>query len=133
MKAVTPVIALVMLLLITVGIVGVSYSWFSGTISASTKKAVSIPPGGVYCTGGDIKAFVLNNGDSPVTANDISVADVDGVSVINTPFFGIRAIISLRIGNLTRVREMLSIIPEKEMTELWKITLKGLQASTRTA
>ena len=30
MKAVTPVIALVMLLLITVGSVGISYAWFGG-------------------------------------------------------------------------------------------------------
>ncbi|MBI2085446.1 MAG: LamG domain-containing protein [Candidatus Aenigmarchaeota archaeon] len=88
MKAITPVIALVMLMLITVGIVGASYAWFSGILSTQTKKSISIPAGGVYCASGDIKVYILNNGDSPITANDIVVADVDGVNVINTPFFG---------------------------------------------
>ncbi|MBI4177320.1 MAG: hypothetical protein HY516_04340, partial [Candidatus Aenigmarchaeota archaeon] len=46
MKAITPVIALVMLLLITVGLVGISYAWFSGVMSAQTSKVISIPPGG---------------------------------------------------------------------------------------
>lgn len=88
MKAITPVIALVMLMLITVGMVGISYAWFSGVFSSATKKAISIPSGGAYCSDGDIKAYVLNNGGSNIIATDIIVADVDGVSVLNTPFFG---------------------------------------------
>ncbi len=88
MKAITPVIALVMLLLITVGITGVSYTWFGGLVSSSTKKSISIPPGGAYCADGDIKIYALNNGDAAITANDIIVAQVDGVDVKNTPFFG---------------------------------------------
>ncbi|MBI2085404.1 MAG: hypothetical protein HYT71_02740 [Candidatus Aenigmarchaeota archaeon] len=40
MKGVTPVIALVMLMLITVGIVGASATWFSGTFTSQTKKFV---------------------------------------------------------------------------------------------
>ncbi|MBI4176961.1 MAG: LamG domain-containing protein [Candidatus Aenigmarchaeota archaeon] len=88
MKAVTPVIALVMLLLVTTGLVGISYAWFSGVMSAQTSKVISIPPGGAYCSNGNIKVYALNNGDSAITANDIIVAQVDGVDVLNTPFFG---------------------------------------------
>ncbi|MBI3412850.1 MAG: hypothetical protein HY051_02090, partial [Candidatus Aenigmarchaeota archaeon] len=66
MKGITPVIALVMLLLITVGIVGGSYAWVSGLLSTSISKAVSIPAGGAYCSGGDVKVYVLNNGDSAI-------------------------------------------------------------------
>ncbi len=88
MKAITPVIALVMLMLITVGIVGISYTWFSGLFSSQTKKAVSIPPGGAFCLNGEIKAFVLNSGDSAIATSDIIVAQVDGVDVKGTPFFG---------------------------------------------
>ncbi len=88
MKAVTPVIALVMLLLITVGIVGASYTWFGGLMSSQTKKSITIPPGGAYCADGDIKVYVLNNGDAAITASDITVAQVDGVDVKGTPFFG---------------------------------------------
>ncbi len=88
MKAITPVIALVMLLLITVGIVGASYTWFGGLMSSQTKKSITIPPGGAYCADGDIKVYVLNNGDTTITASDIVVAQVDGVDVKGTPFFG---------------------------------------------
>lgn len=88
LKGITPVIALVMLMLITVGVVGVSYLWFGGLLSSQTKKFISIPAGGAYCTGGEIKAYVLNNGDSPITTQDIIVAQVDGVNVLTTPFFG---------------------------------------------
>ncbi len=87
-KAITPVIALVMLLLITVGITGASYSWFGGLMSSQTKKPITIPPGGAYCADGDIKVYALNNGDAAITTQDIIVAQVDGVDVKGTPFFG---------------------------------------------
>ncbi|MBI2085643.1 MAG: hypothetical protein HYT71_03980 [Candidatus Aenigmarchaeota archaeon] len=38
MKAITPVIALVILMLITVSIVGIAYTWFSGLFSSQIKK-----------------------------------------------------------------------------------------------
>ena len=88
MKAITPVIALVMLLLITVGIVGMSYAWLGGIFSGSINKAILIPPGGAYCDNGDINVYVLNDGDAEITTDDIIVAEVDGVSVTGTPFFG---------------------------------------------
>ncbi|MFH0889664.1 MAG: LamG domain-containing protein [Candidatus Aenigmatarchaeota archaeon] len=88
MKAITPVISLIMLLLISVGLVGASYVWFSGFISSSTKKAITIMPGGAYCSNGDIRVYILNNGDTAITTQDILVAQVDGNSVLGTPFFG---------------------------------------------
>ncbi len=88
MKAITPVISLIMLMLITVGIVGVSYAWFSGLATSSMQKAISIPPGGAYCLNGEIKTYILNNGDTAITTQDILVAQVDGVDVKGTPFFG---------------------------------------------
>ncbi|MBI4177338.1 MAG: LamG domain-containing protein [Candidatus Aenigmarchaeota archaeon] len=88
MKAITPVIALVMLMLITVGMVGIAFVWFTGIFSSSTNKSVLIPPGGAYCDGGDITVRVLNEGSSVITGTDILVADVDGTSVLGTPFMG---------------------------------------------
>ncbi|MBI3413200.1 MAG: LamG domain-containing protein [Candidatus Aenigmarchaeota archaeon] len=87
-KGITPVIALVMLLLVTVGLVAISYVWFNSVISGSVSKAVSIPAGGAYCSGGKIQAYVLNIGDTDISAPDIAVADVDGVSVINNGLVG---------------------------------------------
>ncbi|MBI4167560.1 MAG: hypothetical protein HY515_01245, partial [Candidatus Aenigmarchaeota archaeon] len=82
MKAITPVIALTMLVLITVGIVGVAFVWFSGLLSGSTEKAIAIPNGGVYCNGASLSITVLNMGASSSIANaDIKVLKVDGVDV----------------------------------------------------
>ncbi|MBI2085285.1 MAG: LamG domain-containing protein [Candidatus Aenigmarchaeota archaeon] len=88
MKAITPVIALVMLMLITVGIVGVSAAWFSGFISTSTGKNLIIPAGGAFCTNSEIKVYALNNGNDRISAQDIIVAQIDGNDILNTPFFG---------------------------------------------
>ncbi len=61
MKGITPVIALVMLLLITVGMVGISYAWFSGMLVGNTEKTFVIPTGGAYCikVGGLNTIFVI--------------------------------------------------------------------------
>ncbi len=83
MKAITPVIALVMLVLITVGIVGIAYTWFSGIVSSQTSDAVLIPSGGAYCSNGNVKVYIMNQGSSNMSISGLIVADVDGVSVIN--------------------------------------------------
>ncbi|MBI2085512.1 MAG: LamG domain-containing protein [Candidatus Aenigmarchaeota archaeon] len=88
MKAITPVIATVMLLLVTVGVVGVSYSWLNGLFSSQTKNSISIPSGGAYCSNGEIKVHVLNTGNSPLTTSGIILAQVDGNDILNTPFIG---------------------------------------------
>lgn len=82
MKAITPVIALVMLVMITVGITGVAFTWFSGVLSGSSEKVISIPSGGVYCNGPGLVVTVLNLGASSSIANaDIKVFKVDGNDV----------------------------------------------------
>ncbi|MBI4176994.1 MAG: hypothetical protein HY516_01360 [Candidatus Aenigmarchaeota archaeon] len=83
MKAVTPVIALVMLLLITTGLVGASYFWFGSVLSSQTTNAISIPAGGAYCSNGNIRVYVLNSGSINISAADVVVGEVDGISVIN--------------------------------------------------
>ena len=78
-KGITPVIALVMLMLITVGMVGIAYSWFSGLLTTQTEKGISIPPGGAYCAGGKISVLIQNNGaTSNLADTDVIVAQVDG-------------------------------------------------------
>ncbi len=81
-KGITPVIALVMLMLITVGMVGIAYSWFSGLLSTQTEKGVSVPPGGAYCSAGLISVLIQNNGaSSSIIGTDLIVAQVDGTDV----------------------------------------------------
>ncbi|MBI2085301.1 MAG: hypothetical protein HYT71_02190 [Candidatus Aenigmarchaeota archaeon] len=87
MKGITPVIALVMLMLITVGIVGTAFIWFSGLLRGSSEDAISIPNGGVYCLGANIYVMVLNLGaSSSITNADIKVFKVDSADVaVNIP------------------------------------------------
>lgn len=89
MEGVTPVIALVMLLLITVGMVGISYAWFSGMLAGQTEKTFVIPTGGAYCikVGGLNTIFVIVR-NTGATSNlvggstgDFVLARLDGVVV----------------------------------------------------
>lgn len=78
MKGITPVIALTMLVLITVGIIGVASIWFSGVLSGSSEKVIAIPNGGVYCSGSTISVTILNLGaSSSISNSDIKILKVD--------------------------------------------------------
>ncbi len=82
MKAITPVIALVMLMLITVGLVGTAAVWFSGILNSSTEKSISVPMGGAYCVGPFLTVMILNNGASSSISNaDIKTLRIDGIVV----------------------------------------------------
>ncbi|MBI2084956.1 MAG: hypothetical protein HYT71_00405 [Candidatus Aenigmarchaeota archaeon] len=83
-KGITPVIALVMLMLITVGIVGLAYTWFSGLVSTQTEKGISIPPGGARCykqgANNYVSVVIQNNGaTAAVSRSDIILATINGV------------------------------------------------------
>ncbi len=83
-KGITPVISLIMLMLITVGIVGIAYAWFSGLTTGATEEAVSIPPGGAYCyklAGNNYIAITTqNNGaQSNIAPADFIVFTVNGL------------------------------------------------------
>jgi len=79
MKGITPVIALVMLMLITVGMVGIAYAWFSGLLITQTEKGISIPPGGAFCSGSKISVLIQNNGaTSTLSETDVIIAQIDG-------------------------------------------------------
>ncbi len=71
-KGITPVIALVMLMLITVGMVGIAYAWFSGLFTGQTSTAFS-----VIFSGGS-KAMIRNDGTGQI--NKIT-ATLDGQPV----------------------------------------------------
>ena len=83
-KGITPVIALVMLMLITVGIVGIAYAWFSGLANTQTEKGISIPPGGAKCyklNGNNyVNVVIQNNGaTSNLLPADIIISTINGV------------------------------------------------------
>lgn len=71
MKAVTPVVASVMLVLITVGVTSVAYIWGSSYMSSQISHTfVSIEKGSDY-------SVISNRGTSPLRRDDVRVV-VDG-------------------------------------------------------
>ena len=89
-KGITPVIALVMLMLITVGMVGIAYSWFSGLLTTQTEKGITIPPGGTYCAAGLISVLIQNNGaTSSLLTDNVIITQVDGADVNNVVGVGV--------------------------------------------
>lgn len=78
-KGITPVIATVMLILITVGVVGLFYGWSSGLFNVQVEKTVNIPSGGATCNNGLVTVRVLNAGStSTLTDADVIVAQISG-------------------------------------------------------
>ncbi|MBI3413410.1 MAG: hypothetical protein HY051_05020 [Candidatus Aenigmarchaeota archaeon] len=79
LKGVTPVVATVMLVLITIGIVGLFYGWSSGLFSTQIEKSITIPSGGATCKNGLVTVRVLNTGvSSTITDSDVIVAQISG-------------------------------------------------------
>ncbi len=78
-KGITPIIAIIILLLITIALAGAAWSYLQGFLLSQIAKSFVIPSGGAYCTNGVIKVYVLNTGhDSVLTENDFILAEVDG-------------------------------------------------------
>lgn len=70
-KGITPVIAIVILLIIAVAVVGLAYGFISGIFSTVTGKAV-IVSGKASCTGGLATITITNVGSMDLTAADLS-------------------------------------------------------------
>ncbi len=79
LKGISPVVASVMLILITIGIIGLFYGWSSGLFGAQIEKVVSIPSGSATCNAGLVTVRVQNMGStSTLTESDIIVAQIAG-------------------------------------------------------
>ena len=85
-KAITPIIAIIILLLITVALAGTAYSFLQGLLFP-LQKSFQVPPGGSYCistaTDKKIIVYVVNTGyQSPLTQTDFIVKAVDGNPIL---------------------------------------------------
>ncbi|BFI73165.1 hypothetical protein YN1_1520 [Nanoarchaeota archaeon] len=82
MKGISPIIATILLIVMTVAIAGLLYAWLSGlfgslTASASTatNKLTQTPSfyiSQIYDSGGNIYAIIYNNGNIPVVISSVS-------------------------------------------------------------
>ena len=75
-KGITPIIAIIILLLITVAIAGVAWSFFQGYLYTMMSGSFDIPIGGAYCTDGTIIVQIMNTGQANLTDSDITISRI---------------------------------------------------------
>jgi flagellin-like protein len=84
-KGITPVIAIIVLLLITVALAAFAYTFISGLFTGQTEKHMTIIPNGAYCDGETITVLARNNGiQTPITYEDLMVVEIKGPSGTTT-------------------------------------------------
>jgi len=59
-KGITPIVAVIVLLLITIALVGMAWAFLNNYIRNIITKTFIIPTNGAFCTGGKISIFVTN-------------------------------------------------------------------------
>ena len=74
-KGITPIIAIIVLLLITVALAGAAWTYLSGYMTGLTGKSYDIRD--AFCVGGDEAIIMLaNTGTLNISVSEISVIDV---------------------------------------------------------
>ena len=77
-KGITPIISIIVLLLITVALAGVAWTYLSGYMETYTKGAFTITTGGVYCSTDGIHVLVNNPTTSPILESDFITKTATG-------------------------------------------------------
>jgi len=78
MKGISDVIAMLLMLVITIGLVGLAYSYISGVFTARTAVVLSIVPEASSCTSTTITVAVRNDGTSPSGSVTVTVTNPTG-------------------------------------------------------
>jgi flagellin-like protein len=87
-KGITPIIAIIILLLITIALAGAAWAFLSGVLVSQTQKSFYIQPGGAYCTYDSsngtyfITVRVVNIGTATLETSDFIVRSIDDVDPI---------------------------------------------------
>ena len=85
-KGITPIIAIIILLLITVSLAGLAWTYLSGILTGRTEGSFVIPTNGIFCdedvNGTHIRVLIQNTGLSKnLRASDFIIAEVEGKDV----------------------------------------------------
>lgn len=82
LKGVTPVIAIIVLLFITIALAGAAFTFMQGFVFTQISKSFQIPPNGAYCEGGTIYTYVVNTAyQGNLVAEDFILHDIGGKNV----------------------------------------------------
>ena len=78
-KGITPIIAIIVLLLITIALAGVAWTYLQGFLTSQISKTFTVPGGGAFCASGINSIYALNTGyQSSLTTSDFIIAVIDG-------------------------------------------------------
>ncbi len=72
-KGVSEVIATLLMLIITIAMAGLAYSYISGVFVARTGKIVEIDSGATFCSNNVITAYVRNVGTVDFASKDVGI------------------------------------------------------------
>jgi len=82
-KGITPIIAIIILLLITVALAGVAWSYLSTYMTGLTGQSVELRD--YFCTSGDTATVIIaNTGTLKIATSDISIIDTSTGNSIGT-------------------------------------------------
>lgn len=86
-KGITPIIATIVLLFITMGLLAMAYAFLSGFLSPRMQKSFEIPAGSSVCSAGLITAYVYNNGQGNLADEDFGIVQVtdNAGTLVNVP------------------------------------------------
>ena len=85
MKGISDVIAMLLMLVVTIGLVGLAYSYISGVFTARTAVVLSIVSEASFCNSTAITVAVRNDGTSPSGAVTLSITAPNGANACSNP------------------------------------------------
>ena len=85
MKGISDVIAILLMLVVTVGLVGLAYSYISGVFTARTAVVLSIVADASFCNSTTITVAVRNDGTSPSGTVTLSITAPNGANACSSP------------------------------------------------
>ncbi|MFH7880607.1 MAG: CARDB domain-containing protein [Candidatus Aenigmatarchaeota archaeon] len=91
MKAVSDVIAMLLMLVVTIGLVGLTYSYISGVFTTRTAVALNIDPSATTCIGNSVIIFVRNDGTQNAGTVNVTLYSPTGTSVGSCSINGIQS------------------------------------------
>ena len=84
-KGITPIISIIILLLITIALAGVAWTFLQGYLFTTIQGQINIPPGTAFCTNGLITVQLTNQGQTTLhVSNDPTRSDIIGAFVDST-------------------------------------------------
>jgi len=83
MKAISDVIAMLLMLVVTIGLVGLAYSYITGVFTSRMAVVLSVDPSLTSCASDKVTVYVRNDGNQPSGQVVVNLYYPDGTKVQN--------------------------------------------------